>query len=109
MTRAVVLDSWWLTFVKNWNSVDFLTSSDGLSSDLIAIELFGEIISLQKRFTIEKCDPKSVLEYIICRNKLIELYPNTYVILRILLTLSVTAATAERSFSKLKILKNYLR
>ena len=85
-----------------------LTSSDGLSSDIIAVELYSEIISLQKRFTLETCNPKSVLAYI-CRNKLIELYPNTYVILRILLTLPVTAATAERSFSKLKILKNYLR
>jgi hypothetical protein len=62
-----------------------LTSSDGLSSDIVAVELYSEIISLQKRFTFETCDPKSVLEYI-CRNKLIELYPNTYVILRILLT-----------------------
>ncbi|XP_060845619.1 zinc finger MYM-type protein 1-like [Rhopalosiphum padi] len=85
-----------------------LTSSDGLISDKIAVEMYSEIISLQKRFTSETCNPKSVLEYI-CRNKLIELYPNTYVRLRILLTIPVTAATAERSFLKLKILKNYLR
>lgn len=47
-----------------------LTSSDGLNTDIIAVELYGGIISLQKRFTF---DPKSVLGYI-CRNKLIELY-----------------------------------
>jgi len=35
------------------------------------------------------------------------LFPNVYVALRILLP--VTAALAERSFSKLKIVKNYLR
>ncbi len=36
-------------------------------------------------------------------------YPNVSVAYRILLTLPVTVASAERSFSKLKILKNYLR
>ena len=36
-------------------------------------------------------------------------YPNVSVAHRILLTVSVTVASAERSFSKLKLLKNYLR
>jgi hypothetical protein len=49
-----------------------------------------------------------VLEYI-WENQLVEFFSNTYISLRILLTLPVTAAAGERSFSKLKILKNYLR
>ena len=36
-------------------------------------------------------------------------YPNVTVAYRILLTITVTVASAERSFSKLKLLKNYLR
>ena len=36
-------------------------------------------------------------------------YPNISVAYRILLTIPVTVATAKRSFSKLKLLKNYLR
>ena len=36
-------------------------------------------------------------------------YPNISVTYRILLTVHVTVASAERSFSKLKLLKNYLR
>jgi len=35
-------------------------------------------------------------------------FPNINVMLRILLTIPVTPASAERSFSKLKIIKNYI-
>jgi hypothetical protein len=36
-------------------------------------------------------------------------YPNVCIAYRILFTMPVTVASAERSFSKLKLLKNYLR
>lgn len=42
-------------------------------------------------------------------NKLTEIYPNMWIALRILATLPVTVAAAERSFSKLKLIKTYLR
>jgi len=38
-----------------------------------------------------------------------DVYPNIELALRIFLTIPVTTATCERSFSKLKIVKNYLR
>ena len=38
-----------------------------------------------------------------------ELFPNVCISLRILLTLPVTVSTGERSFSKLKLIQNYLR
>nr|XP_047129467.1 uncharacterized protein LOC124809423 [Hydra vulgaris] len=38
-----------------------------------------------------------------------EVYPNVAIALRVLLTCPVTAATAERSFSKLKLIKNFHR
>jgi len=41
--------------------------------------------------------------------KLAEIYPNMWVALRISATLPVTVAAAERSFSKLKLIKTYLR
>lgn len=41
--------------------------------------------------------------------KLDEIYPNLWIALKIALTLPVTVASAERSFSKLKLIKTYLR
>nr|CAH7729637.1 unnamed protein product [Callosobruchus chinensis] len=38
-----------------------------------------------------------------------ENFPNLYVALRILLTLPVSVVSGKRSFSKLKIIKSYLR
>ena len=37
------------------------------------------------------------------------MYPNLSIALRLLLTLRVTVASGERSFSKLKLIKTYLR
>jgi hypothetical protein len=52
--------------------------------------------------------PQKALSYI-TKNSLIDVFPNMFVSLRILLTLPVSVASGERSFSKLKRIKNYLR
>lgn len=41
-------------------------------------------------------------------NKLTDVFPNTCIMLRILLTIPVTVASGEWSFSKLKLIKTYL-
>uniref|UniRef100_A0A453AZZ7 HAT C-terminal dimerisation domain-containing protein n=1 Tax=Aegilops tauschii subsp. strangulata TaxID=200361 RepID=A0A453AZZ7_AEGTS len=41
--------------------------------------------------------------------KEVDCYPNISIAYRILFTVPVTVASAERSFSNLKLLKNYLR
>ena len=47
----------------------------------------------------------NVLNYI----KRLESFPNACIAFRILLTIHVTVASAERSFSKLKLIKSYLK
>ena len=46
-----------------------------------------------------------ILEFVMAA----DCYSNILVVYRILLTVPVTVASAERSFSKLKLFKNYLR
>ena len=48
------------------------------------------------------------LEYIL-KNEVREIYPNLSIALRVLLTTPVSVASAERSFSRLKLIKNFLR
>lgn len=45
----------------------------------------------------------------ITENELKEMYPNIYIVVQILLTISACTASAERRFSKLKVITFYLR
>lgn len=86
-----------------------LTSTKDGSKDLYANQLFEEIKSFQ--VLIDDDGEKSPLKFL---NKIHEIgltpiYPNLTTALQIFLTLPVTVASAESSFSKLKIIKNYLR
>ena len=54
---------------------------------------------------IDENTPINVLNYL----KRLDSFPNAYIAYRILLTISVMIASAERSFSKLKLIKSYLR
>ena len=54
---------------------------------------------------INENSPINVLNYI----KRLESFPNAVIVFIILLTIPVTVASTERSFSKLKLIKSYLR
>jgi len=63
---------------------------------------------LPMQFTVEKEGSLELLQFIQNYN-LGNSVPNTVIMLRIVLTIAVSVATCERSFSKLKLVKNYLR
>ena len=56
----------------------------------------------------EKSSPIDILQ-LIHKYSLTDAYPNTAIAIRTFLTIPVTVATCERSFSKLKLIKNYMR
>jgi len=70
-------------------------------------DLYEEIENLSV-YVASDMNALDILQYLLS-NDLINIFPNLSISLRILLTMPVTVATGERSFSKLKIIKNYLR
>ncbi|XP_071699776.1 uncharacterized protein [Rutidosis leptorrhynchoides] len=80
-------------------------------SDIDGDDLFRELQSLQKmlpKVAYEGARPWTSLEIMEFTKKM-DIFPNVLLAYKILLTVPVTVASAERSFSKLKLLKNYLR
>jgi hypothetical protein len=76
-----------------------------LKHDLDGLDLFLELKVLKEILQIEESAPIDILNYI----KRLDSFPNTCIAYRILLTIPVTVASAERSFSKLKLIKSYLK
>jgi hypothetical protein len=75
------------------------------SSDVEINDFFQELKVLQVVLPDSMMSASEILKFI----KDADCYPNVSIAYRILLTVPVTVSSAERSFSKLKLLKNYLR
>jgi len=74
-------------------------------SDIDSLDLFSELKVLREMLREEINTPIKVLSYI----KTLDSFSNVYIAYKILLIIFVTVVTAERSFSKLKLLKLYLK
>jgi hypothetical protein len=68
-------------------------------------DLISELKILQLTLTDRQMSAMEIFEFV----REVDSYPNVVIAYRILFTMPVTVASAERSFSKLKLLKNYLR
>lgn len=75
-------------------------------SDIDGYDLYMELSILKQSFPVEAKGALDILNYL---KNMDDCYPNAYIAYRILLTIPVTVASAERSFSKLKLIKTYLR
>lgn len=84
-----------------------LTLPNSSDADISGLELYEEL-RMCTRTMPPKLDMCNSLKHLI-DNNLTDVYPNIYVALRVILTIPVTVASAERSFSKLKLIKTYLR
>ena len=70
-----------------------------------------ELTSFVNEFKKEIEDKTSVLEIVslMLESRVSSSFPEAYKLLVLFVTIPVTVATAERSFSKLKLIKTYLR
>ena len=80
------------------------------------IELLEELLALgrlmrsntsTKQGDVRNFSALDILRYISSIS--LDAFPNLVIVLQLFITISVSVATAERSFSKLKLLMNYLR
>ena len=76
--------------------------------DIEKTELAEELPSLSHLLSPECRRVLDVMDYIL-KSGLAEIFPNVVVALRIILSMPVSVASGERSFSKLKLIKSYLR
>ncbi|XP_042027263.1 zinc finger MYM-type protein 1-like [Salvia splendens] len=84
-------------FAKTFSSHD--------TSDVEVNDLISELKVLKLSLPERPMSSMDIFEYV----RKMDSYPNISIAYRILFTVPVTVASAERSFSKLKLLKNYLR
>ena len=74
-------------------------------SDIDGLDLFSELKVLKEILQTEENTPIDVLNYI----KRLDSFPNAYIAYIMLLTVPIIVVSVERSFSKLKLIKSYLR
>ncbi|XP_050065547.1 zinc finger MYM-type protein 1-like [Aphis gossypii] len=79
--------------------------NDDNSKDIDFMELYNELVNF-RLIVNEETTPLEALSVVKYSS---ECFPNIGIALRILLTILVTSACAERIFSKLKLIKTYLR
>uniref|UniRef100_A0A672ZBF4 TTF-type domain-containing protein n=1 Tax=Sphaeramia orbicularis TaxID=375764 RepID=A0A672ZBF4_9TELE len=76
--------------------------------DIDSEDLVLEVRAAYHAFPEHVSSPREMLNYIY-KEQLLDLYANLSIAFRLLLTLPITVASGERSFSALRLIKTYLR
>ncbi|XP_074336659.1 uncharacterized protein LOC141673822 [Apium graveolens] len=76
--------------------------------DIVGAELFNELLVLRMVIPDEITKAIDVLNYLSSSSSKIN-YPNAWIAYRIIMTIPVTVVEAEMTFSRLKLIKSYLR
>lgn len=93
--------------MKSAKDLEVALSCDN-SSDIDGYMLAEEMIAFRSIIPDSVTKPIDILAHLV-EMKSVDDFPNYCVALRILCTIPVTVASGERSFSKLKLIKTYLR
>ncbi|XP_031329299.1 zinc finger MYM-type protein 1-like [Photinus pyralis] len=92
-------------------SIDLSNAPDDIDRTEFVIErkrLQTFVTASNEKESLKHLGPLELLTFI-HQHRLSDSVPNINIMLRIFLTMGVSVATCERSFSKLKLIKNYLR
>jgi hypothetical protein len=89
------------------------TEVSALYDEVSSSEIFAEVQDLRlaaksRKEAVERFNFAEFFSWIL-EYELVEIFPNIVLLLRIFFTVSVSVASCERSFSKLKLIKTYLR
>ena len=91
------------------NTSGIKTLGEFYKNDLDHVSLLAEYQVFRCHAEFQSCDSISAVLQLLCKKNLVTAYPNIACLYRLCLTLPVTTASAERSFSKLKLTKTSLR
>ncbi|XP_051953036.1 uncharacterized protein LOC127622912 [Xyrauchen texanus] len=94
--------------VESYTLKDSCANIEKTLGDVDAAELVREVSTAVTAVPAKETTGLQILSYIY-RNNLVELYPNLSIALRLMMTVPVTVASGERSFSRLKLIKTHLR
>ena len=91
------------------NTTGIRVLGDFYKNDLDQVSLLAEYQVFRRHAEFHTCTSISNVLQLLCQKNLLTAYPNVACMYRLCLTLPVTTASAERSFSKLKLTKTALR
>ena len=101
--------------LKSCKDLDLLLQRPSLdadsleSRDIVGVDLYHEMLLFRDFLSANNLKNLNAVNTLNALKGNTASFPNLSIALRILLTMPVTVASAERSFSKLKQIKNYLR